>query len=46
MSLLPIYTYICVKSRDIEWNDRKPSNSVFLIYTSGSMNVANKLPLV
>lgn len=37
---------IGLKAKDINWADRKPSNLVFLIDTSGSMFQANKLDLV
>ena len=37
---------IGLKAKAIEKRDRKPTNFVFLIDTSGSMNQPNKLPLV
>ncbi len=37
---------IGLKARDIDWSDRPPSNLVFLLDVSGSMNSPNKLPLV
>lgn len=37
---------IGLKTEQIDESDRKPTNFVFLIDTSGSMNYADKLPLV
>ena len=37
---------IGLKTEEIDNSDRKPTNFVFLIDTSGSMNYSNKLPLV
>ncbi|RXJ74141.1 hypothetical protein CS022_05860 [Veronia nyctiphanis] len=37
---------LTLKGYDIPANERKPSNLVFLIDVSGSMNEANKLPLL
>lgn len=37
---------IGLRAKDLERSDSKPSNLVFLIDVSGSMNDANKLPLV
>ena len=37
---------IALKGKTMEKKDRPPCNLVFLIDTSGSMNAANKLPLV
>ncbi|MCR5214267.1 MAG: von Willebrand factor type A domain-containing protein [Eubacterium sp.] len=37
---------IGLKAKAIDTRDRKPTNFVFLIDTSGSMNYADKLPLV
>ncbi|MFH0938930.1 MAG: von Willebrand factor type A domain-containing protein [Planctomycetota bacterium] len=37
---------VCLKGRDIPWDQRPSSNLVFLIDVSGSMSSANKLPLV
>lgn len=37
---------ISLKGKEMEWNSRPPCNLVFLIDVSGSMEDANKLPLV
>ncbi|RDU64901.1 hypothetical protein CQA53_07475 [Helicobacter didelphidarum] len=37
---------IGIKAKDIDYSKRKPSNLVFLIDTSGSMDSSDKLPLV
>ena len=37
---------IGIKGKDIKWSNRPASNLVFLIDVSGSMNDANKLPLL
>ncbi len=37
---------IGLKGRIVEQSDRKPANLVFLLDVSGSMNAANKLPLL
>jgi Ca-activated chloride channel homolog len=37
---------VALKGKSIDWATRKPSNLVFLIDVSGSMNTPNKLPLV
>lgn len=37
---------IGIKSKSVDWSERKPSNLVFLLDVSGSMNAPNKLPLL
>ncbi|MGF1447775.1 MAG: von Willebrand factor type A domain-containing protein [Opitutales bacterium] len=37
---------IGVKARELDWSARRPSNLVFLLDVSGSMNSANKIGLV
>lgn len=37
---------IGIQSKSIDWSERKPSNLVFLLDVSGSMNDPKKLPLV
>lgn len=37
---------IAIQGKKIDYNQQKPSNLVFLIDVSGSMNESNKLPLV
>jgi len=38
--------WIGIQAREIEWNARRPSNLVFLLDVSGSMNAPDKLPLL
>lgn len=37
---------IGIKAKEIDWSERKPSNLVFLLDVSGSMNSPDKLPLL
>src|SRR5205823_7940757 len=37
---------IGIKAREMAWDKRPPANLVFLIDTSGSMEDANRLPLI